>query len=94
MRFAGDIVDWIIAARTDMMEKEKGRIPERVATFLEKTYRVGNPLKARGARRLKTVRTRLEDQFSRLEANLSTLNTLQNYLDSQITQLPKVGSSK
>jgi Fe-S oxidoreductase len=50
MRFAGDIVDWIIAARTDMMEKEKGRIPERVATFLEETYRVGNPLKARGAR--------------------------------------------
>jgi len=50
MRFAGDIVDWIIAARTDMMEKEKGRIPERVATFLEETYRVGNPLKAREAR--------------------------------------------
>ena len=50
MKFAPDIVDWIVAARRDMMEKEKGRIPPRVASFLEDTYRLGNPLKARDKR--------------------------------------------
>lgn len=50
MRFSSDIVDWIIAARRDMMEKEKGRIPSRVGAFLQDIYRVGNPLKARQAR--------------------------------------------
>ena len=47
MRFSNDIVDWIIAARRDMMEKEQGKIPERVGSFLEEIYRIGNPLKAR-----------------------------------------------
>jgi len=50
MGFADDIVDWIIAARGDMMEKEKGRIPPAVGSFLEDIYRLGNPLKAREAR--------------------------------------------
>lgn len=50
MRFSDDIVDWIIAARSDLMEKEKGRIPPAVASFLEDIYRLGNPLKVREAR--------------------------------------------
>jgi len=50
MRFSTDIVDWIIGARSDMMEKEKGRVPPAVASFLEDTYRLGNPLKAREPR--------------------------------------------
>jgi Fe-S oxidoreductase len=50
MKFSSDIVDWIVAARSDMMEKEKGRIPPRVTSFLEDVYRLGNPLKERGKR--------------------------------------------
>jgi hypothetical protein len=50
MKFAGDIVDWIVAARSDTMEKEKGRIPPAVSSFLEDVYRLGNPLKERGRR--------------------------------------------
>jgi len=50
MKFSSDIVDWIVAARSDMMEKEKGRIPPRVTSFLEDVYRLGNPLKERGRR--------------------------------------------
>ncbi|GAI48159.1 unnamed protein product, partial [marine sediment metagenome] len=33
MKFAGDIVDWIVGARSDMVEK--GKIPPRVARFFE-----------------------------------------------------------
>jgi Fe-S oxidoreductase len=43
MRFAPDIVDWIVGARSDMVEK--GRIPPRVARFFEAVYGYGNPLK-------------------------------------------------
>jgi Fe-S oxidoreductase len=43
MRFAPDIVDWIVGARSDMVEK--GRIPPRVAHFFEAIYGYGNPLK-------------------------------------------------
>ena len=43
MRFAPDIVDWIVGARSDMVEK--GRIPPRVAHFFESVYSYGNPLK-------------------------------------------------
>jgi len=50
MKFASDIVDWIVAARSDTMEKEKGRIPPAVSSFLEDVYRLGNPLKERGRR--------------------------------------------
>jgi len=50
MKFSSDIVDWIVAARSDMMQKEKGRIPPRVTSFLEDVYRLGNPLKERGKR--------------------------------------------
>lgn len=50
MKFSSDIVDWIVAARSDMMEKEKGRIPPAVTSFLEDVYRLGNPLKERGRR--------------------------------------------
>ena len=50
MKFANDIVDWIVAARSDTMEKEKGRIPPAVSSFLEDVYRLGNPLKERGRR--------------------------------------------
>ncbi len=45
MGFADDIVDWIVAARSDIMEKEKGKIPPEVASFLDNVYRLGNPLK-------------------------------------------------
>lgn len=45
MRFSDDIVDWIIAARSDVMEKEKGKIPPAVRNFLEDIYKHGNPLK-------------------------------------------------
>ncbi len=50
MKFADDIVDWIVAARSDMIEKEKGRIPPAVTSFLEDVYRLGNPLKEMGKR--------------------------------------------
>jgi Fe-S oxidoreductase len=43
MKFAGDIVDWIVGARSDMVEK--GKIPPRVARFFEGVYGYGNPLK-------------------------------------------------
>ena len=43
MKFAGDIVDWIVGARSDMVEK--GKIPPRVAHFFEAVYGYGNPLK-------------------------------------------------
>jgi len=43
MKFAPDIVDWIVGARGDMVEK--GRIPPRVAHFFEAVYGYGNPLK-------------------------------------------------
>jgi len=43
MKFAPDIVDWIVGARTDMVEK--GKIPPRVAHFFEAVYGYGNPLK-------------------------------------------------
>jgi Fe-S oxidoreductase len=43
MKFAPDIVDWIVGARSDMVEK--GRIPPRVAHFFEAVYGYGNPLK-------------------------------------------------
>lgn len=46
MKFADDIVDWIVAARSDIMEKEKGKIPPAVTGFLEDIYRLGNPLKS------------------------------------------------
>ncbi|MBU0515697.1 MAG: flagellar filament capping protein FliD, partial [Proteobacteria bacterium] len=48
----------------------------------------------REERRLKTVRERYEDQFARLEATMARLNQIQNYLDSQLTQLPTVGKTK
>ncbi len=43
MKFAPDIVDWIIGARSDMIEQ--GKIPLRVKRFLESVYNYGNPLK-------------------------------------------------
>jgi len=43
MKFAPDIVDWIIEARSDMVEK--GKIPPRVSRFLETIYGYGNPFK-------------------------------------------------
>ena len=43
MKFAPDIVDWIVGARSDMVEK--GKIPPRVAHFFEAVYGYGNPLK-------------------------------------------------
>lgn len=43
MKFAPDIVDWIVGARSDMVEK--GRIPPRVARFFEAVHGYGNPLK-------------------------------------------------
>lgn len=43
MKFAPDIVDWIVGARSDMVEK--GRIPPRVARFFESVHGYGNPLK-------------------------------------------------
>ncbi len=43
MKFAPDIVDWIIGARSDMVEQ--GKIPIRVKRFLESIYNYGNPLK-------------------------------------------------
>ena len=43
MKFAPDIVDWIVGARSDMVEK--GRIPPRVSRFFEAVYGYGNPLK-------------------------------------------------
>ena len=41
MHFNDDIVDWIIAARGDMVEK--GLIPPSVREFLDNIYRYGNP---------------------------------------------------
>ncbi len=43
-------------------------------------------------KRLQTVRTRLQDQFARLEANLSTLNQQQQYLTTQINQMSSSSS--
>jgi Fe-S oxidoreductase len=43
MKFAPDIVDWIVGARNDMVEK--GKIPPRVARFFEAVYGYGNPFK-------------------------------------------------
>ena len=43
MKFAPDIVEWIISARSDMVEQ--GKIPARVKRFLESVYNYGNPQK-------------------------------------------------
>lgn len=43
MGFASDIVDWIVGARSDMVER--GRIPPAVARFLEAVHGYGNPFK-------------------------------------------------
>jgi Fe-S oxidoreductase len=43
MKFAPDIVDWIVGARSDIVEK--GKIPPRVARFFEAVYGYGNPFK-------------------------------------------------
>jgi Fe-S oxidoreductase len=43
MKFAPDIVDWIVGARSDMVEK--GKIPPRVSRFFEAVYGYGNPFK-------------------------------------------------
>lgn len=43
MKFAPEIVDWIIEARSDMVEQ--GKIPARIKRFLESVYNYGNPLK-------------------------------------------------
>jgi Fe-S oxidoreductase len=43
MKFAPDIVDWIVGARSDMVEK--GKIPPRVARFFEAVYGYGNPFR-------------------------------------------------
>lgn len=43
MGFADDIVDWIVGARSDMVER--GKIPPRVARFFEAVHGYGNPLK-------------------------------------------------
>jgi len=43
MRFAPDIVDWIVGARGDMVER--GKIPPQVARFFEAVHGYGNPLK-------------------------------------------------
>jgi len=50
MKFAPEIVDWIIEARSDMVEQ--GKIPARVKRFLESVYNYGNPLKKTAAERL------------------------------------------
>ncbi len=43
MKFAPDIIDWIVGARSDMVEK--GRIPPRVARFFEAVQGYSNPFK-------------------------------------------------
>lgn len=43
MKFAPDIVEWIVGARSDMVER--GVIPQRVARFLEAVHSYGNPMK-------------------------------------------------
>jgi Fe-S oxidoreductase len=43
MKFAPDVVDWIVGARSDRVEK--GRIPPRVSRFFEAVYGYGNPFK-------------------------------------------------
>lgn len=43
MGFAPDIVDWIVEARSDIVEK--GKIPPRVARFFEAVHGYGNPFK-------------------------------------------------
>lgn len=43
MKFAPDIIDWIVGARSDMVER--GRIPPRVARFFEAVQGYGNPFK-------------------------------------------------
>ena len=47
----------------------------------------------RETRRIKTVRERLEAQFARLEATLARLDKINSYLESQIGQLPGIGTS-
>lgn len=41
MRFSDDIVDWIVGARSDMVEK--GLVPTSVRDFLDNTSKHGNP---------------------------------------------------
>jgi Fe-S oxidoreductase len=41
MRFSDDIIDWIIGARSDMVEK--GLILPQISDFLENIYEYGNP---------------------------------------------------
>lgn len=43
MKFAPDIIDWIVGARSDMVEK--GKIPPRVTRFFEAVQGYGNPFK-------------------------------------------------
>ena len=43
MKFAPDIIEWIVGARSDMVEK--GRIPPRVARFFEAVQGYSNPFK-------------------------------------------------
>jgi len=43
MKFAPDIVDWIVGARSDMVEK--GKIPPRVSRFFEAVSGYGNPFR-------------------------------------------------
>ncbi|MBN1690694.1 MAG: (Fe-S)-binding protein [Dehalococcoidia bacterium] len=50
MKFSPEIVDWIIEARSDMVEQ--GKIPARVKRFLESVYNYGNPLKKPAGERL------------------------------------------
>jgi len=55
MKFAPEIVDWIIEARSDMIEQ--GKIPLRVKRFLESVYNYGNPLKKTNKERLPWVKS-------------------------------------
>jgi Fe-S oxidoreductase len=54
MKFAPEIVDWIIEARSDMVEQ--GKVPGRVKRFLESVYSYGNPLKKTAAERLPWIK--------------------------------------
>ncbi len=49
MKFASDIVEWIVGARSDMVEKSK--IPVEVGRFFEAVQVYGNPLKLPGSER-------------------------------------------
>ncbi|MDD5313417.1 MAG: (Fe-S)-binding protein [Dehalococcoidia bacterium] len=55
MKFAPEIVDWIIEARSDMVEQ--GKIPLRVKRFLESVYNYGNPLKKTNKERLPWIKS-------------------------------------